>query len=220
MKYLISFLFLINSVTSFAQKDSLQVETRYWEDQLYISVSYNTLTKQPKSVNGSGFSYGISGGYIKDIPFNIKGKWAAGIGLGYSYDVFSHDLLISSSEVFSADAGKSSNKFKLHTIEVPLQIRWRNSDATTYSFWRIYTGIRLGYNISNSFKNNENNQSYTLSNINAFNKFQTGLEFSAGYGAVNFYVYYGLTPMYKNAKLNGEKINTKIAKFGLIFYLL
>ncbi len=30
----------------------------------------------------------------------------------------------------------------------------------------------------------------------------------------------GLTPIFKGSNLNGEEIDTKILKFGLIFYIL
>lgn len=204
-----------------AQKDTLSINSRYWEDQLYINLTYNTLVNEPQVIESNGFSFGISAGYIKDIPFTIKGNWAAGIGVGYGYNTFNHDLLIDNSGVFSAmNENITSNKLRLHSFEFPLQIRWRNSDVVTYSFWRVYAGVRMSYNISNTFKYIKEENNYSFSNIDAYNNFQSGLELSIGYGAINFFVYYGLTPMYKSATLNGAKINTKIAKFGLIFYLL
>lgn len=219
MKYLAVFLLFFTSIATFAQKDSLQLGTRYWEDQLYLSVTYNVLTSQPSEVGGSTFSYGLSAGYIKDIPFNKRGNWAAGIGLGYNYDSFNHALRVLEDGNLTFET-VSSNKIRLHNIEFPIQLRWRDSDAVTYSFWRVYAGIRLSYNFNNIFKYTFNNQNYNFSNVPSYNNFQTGLELSAGYGAFNFYMYYGLSPMYKNVTVNGGNINTKIAKFGLIFYLL
>lgn len=220
MKNIVVFLSLICPLITFSQKDSLQLGDRYLEDQLYIGITYNVFLKQPSNADESGFSFGVSTGYIKDIPFNRKGKWAAGIGLGYNYGTFSHDLLIDSSDNFSIDALASLNRIRLHNIEMPIQLRWRDSDSVTYSFWRVYAGVRLSYNIANTFKYTVNNQNFRFTDVGVYNKFQTGLELSVGYGVINFFVYYGLTPMYKNAFINKEAINTKIAKFGLIFYLL
>lgn len=222
MKKLIYFFFLFFCLKVFCQIDSTKIKIgeRYWEDQLYLSTNYNILTNQPRIADVSGFSYGISTGYIKDFPFNEKGKWAAGIGIGYSFDSFSHNLKIEEGKKLTIELGVTSNKIKLHSLELPIQLRWRNSNAFKYAFWRIYVGIRLSYNLNNKFRYKINNQEYSFSNIPIYNKFQSGIELSAGYSTFNFYAYYGLSPMYKNAFLNKEKINTKILKFGLIFYLL
>lgn len=207
----------LNSSNLVAQKDSLQLDDSYWEDQLYIAISYNTLLGE---VSNSGFSYGLSTGFIKDIPLEKKGRWALGIGVGYNYDGYNHNLRVNELGNITANENISASKIRLHNFEFPIQIRWRTSDAKTYSFWRIYTGVRLNYNFKNTFKYVFNNQNYTFKNIASYQKFQTGLELSAGYGVFNFYIYYGVTPMYKNTIIKGRKLDTKIAKFGLIFYIL
>ncbi|MBS9774170.1 MAG: PorT family protein [Tenacibaculum sp.] len=204
--------FLFSIVLS-AQKDSLKVDDKYWEDQLYVNITYNTFKTQPKKTSLSLFSYGISAGYIKDIPLNKRRSWATGIGLGYGYNYYTHKLYFKNSNTYW-------NGFREHNIEFPIQLRWRNSNATTYSFWRIYAGVRLSYNFSNKLKYSIGNKEYSSKNISNYNEFQTGLELSIGYNAFNFYIYYGLTPMYKNMFVDKEKINNRAIKFGLIFYLL
>ncbi|MCT4699301.1 porin family protein [Tenacibaculum haliotis] len=222
MKYIIPFFLFFLSINSYAQKDSLEVGQRYWEDQLYINVSYNGLNNQPKEVGKSGFSFGFSAGYIKDIPLIKSGKIALGIGVGYGFDSFNHGLKVVEGSLnnFQVDNTISYNKLKLHNIEMPLQFRWRSSTVNTYSFWRFYTGVKLSYNISNNFNYTDAGVKIDISNLNKYNKFQTGVILSVGYGTFNFHAYYGLTPIFKNAYLNGNKINTKIARFGLSFYLL
>lgn len=220
MKRFFCFCFCIISISLFSQSDLLKVGEKYWEDQLYIAISYNVLGSQPQSVNSAGFSYGVSAGYIKDIPFNRKGKWAVGVGAGYSFDSFSHNLKIEQTGIVTSAEGLTSNKIKLHSFEFPIQLRWRNSTAVKYSFWRFYTGVRLSYNFSNRFRYILNDKQYSFTNVPIYNKFQSAIELSVGYGSFNFYAYYSLAPMYKNALINNEKINTKILKFGLIFYIL
>lgn len=216
------FVLVFLSINIYAQKDSLQVGDSYWEDQLYINVSYNILDNQPEEVSKSGFSFGFSGGYIKDIPFVKSGKIAFGIGLGYGFDSYNHRLKVVEGEPanFQIDNGITNNKLVLHNIEMPIQFRWRSSTVNTYSFWRFYTGIKLSYNISNNFTYDEAGIKIDISNFTEYNKFQTGLILSAGYGTFNFHMYYGLTPIFKNASLNGNKIDTNIIRFGLSFYLL
>lgn len=216
---LISFvLFTMNLV---AQKDSLNVKSHYWEDQLYINVTYNIMNDQPKEISSSEFSYGVSFGYIKDIPLNKDNTFALGLGLGYNYDLFTHDLVYNDDGFSSSMDDIGSNKLKLHNLEFPIQIRWRTSDAVTYSFWRVYLGVKMNYNLLNKFSYTLSNQDLVFKNIKDYNNFQTGLELSVGYGALNFYTYYGLSPLYENALLdNTTKIDTKVLKLGFIFYLL
>jgi len=222
MKYT-AFIFLVTffSFNVFSQRDSLNVGDKYLEDQLYIDITYNLLQNQPKELGKTGFSYGLALGYMRDIPISKNGRTACAIGLGYSYDSFDHDLkVIEDNGDYEIDPNLSSNKIKLHNIEMPIQFRWRSSDVNTYSFWRLYAGVKVTYNISNEFRYKIIDQSFSFSDVENYNKWQTGLALSAGYGTFNFHVYYSLSPMFKNATLNGESINSRIVKVGLSFYLL
>jgi len=221
MKYWFFTLFFVFSTRLLlAQKDSLKIGDKYWEDQLYLNISYNVLQNQPSGTEDSGFSYSFSGGYIKDIPLNKRGDLAVGIGLGYGFSSFNHGLQVINDTTIELQNAITNNKITLHNLELPIQFRWRTSDAVTYAFWRVYTGIKITYNLSNTHSYTQNNQSIEFSNISFFNKFQTGLEISAGYGAFNLYGYYGFTPIYKDITIANENVNSKIIKFGLIFYLL
>ncbi|WGH74313.1 porin family protein [Tenacibaculum tangerinum] len=221
MKYVVLFLFFFTSLSIYSQKDSLQIGDSYWEDQLYIDITYNLLQNQPDEVAKTGFSYGIAAGYMKDIPFHKSGRTAFAIGLGYSYDSFNHRLKVSEGgSEYEIDPNITSNTIKLHNIEMPIQFRWRSSDANTYSFWRFYAGFKITYNLSNSFSYKLPTGKVNLSNIEKYNDWQTGLSISAGYGTFNFYAYYALSPMFKDATLNGASIDSNIVKLGLSFYLL
>lgn len=210
-------------LTSFAQKDSLQLGDRYAEDQLYLSISYAQLYNQPTTIGRSNFSFAFSSGFIKDITLNKQGNFSFGIGVGYGYDYFNHQLKvaeINNSTVFSSATNTSSNNYIAHNLEIPLEIRWRTSTAKKYDFWRIYTGIKFLYNFSNSFSFTENNVETNFRNVSAYNNFQYGLTLSAGYDEFNIHVFYGLTPIFEDVNFNGQPIDTKVLKFGLIFYIL
>jgi len=217
-KILIVLLFLINS-NLFSQNDSINVNPKYWEDQLYIGVAYNIFNNQPDAVDASEFSAGLSFGYIKDIPLNKGNTFAAGIGIGYNYDLYTHTLVANETN-FTINDDASLNKLKTHNIEFPIQIRWRTSDAINYSFWRIYAGMRVTYNLYNKFSYTLEGEDFAFKNINSYNKVQTGIELSVGYGAFNLYTYYGLSSVYKDATFDNETIQTNIIKLGVIFYLL
>ncbi len=224
MNKLVNVLLFLSTIASFSQKNALNLGDRYAEDQIYAAVTYNQMYAQPSSTTRSGFSYGLSTGFLKDIILNKDGTFSFALGVGYGFDFYNHELKveeINGVSLFSEDNTLSSNTYYSHNLELPLEIRWRTSTATKYKFWRIYTGIKFLYNFSHRFEYldaTDTNVSY--SNISAFNKLQYGLTLSTGYDAFNFHVFYGLSPIYKDAKLFDEVINTKVLKFGLIFYFL
>lgn len=223
MKKYFLLLFLGIQFTTLAQKDSLQLGDRYAEDQVYLHTSYNQFYNQPQIVGKSNFSYGFSTGFLKDILLNKRGTIAFALGVGYGFDSFNHKLkvaTVNNETIFSVDNSITSNKLSIHNVEFPIQFRWRTSTANKYNFWRVYTGFRISYNFLNTFSYEEATSSISLKNSAFFNQWQYGLSLSAGYDLFNVYVYYGLTPVLKNAFIGEEKIATKILKFGLVFYLL
>jgi hypothetical protein len=206
-----------------AQKDSLQLGDRYAEDQIYGSISYAQFFDQPKEISKSGFSYALSLGFIKDIILNKKGTISIALGIGYGFDFFNHKLRveeINNVTVFNPAINLASNVFKSHNLEFPVEFRFRTSNAKKYDFWRFYGGVKFLYNLSNNFQFEENSTNFEYKNVSAYNKLQYGLSLSAGYDEVNLNLFYNLTPMFTNATINAEPINTSILKFGLIFYFL
>ena len=215
---------MLITLNLFAQKDSLQLGDAYLEDQLYFGVTYNQLVNQPDVVIGSGFSYGFSAGYVRDISLVKSGKLALGIGIGYAYDSFNHGYMVTTQNnniVLEINpAVTTSNDLNLHAIEFPFEIRWRTSDANKYKFWRIYTGFKLSYNFKNTINFTSNSVLNSYSNIDRLNKVQYGVTMSAGYSTFNFNLYYGLTPLFNDASLGTSTIDTKQIKLGILFYIL
>ena len=232
MKHYILLVFFGLCYIGFSQNnqttDKAALYKNYREDQFYASVTYNLLNYKPNNVSQSGFSSGFHIGFIRDMPINERRNFAIGLGLGLSSNSYNQNLTILETNdnlvylILDESAGNvSKNKFTTYLVEVPLEIRWRTSTATDYTFWRIYTGFKIGYLLYNSSKLRSEAGSQDLSNIQDFNKLQYGLTLSAGYGTWNFHVYYGLNPIFdENAKLNGETIDMSSVKIGLMFYVL
>ena len=208
--------------------ESLEYDTNYKEDQFYIGVTYNLLTQKPSGVSQSGFSSGFHFGFIKDMPINKNRNIAIGVGLGASINSFNQNMLIDKIDdkyVYSVldenITPYSKNKFTHYLIEAPIEFRWRTSTPSEYKFWRVYTGIKLGYLISNSSKFISNSNTVKLNNISDFNKFQYGFTLSAGYNTWNVHLYYALNTIFNNdAEISNEGLNMTAVKIGLIFYLL
>jgi len=223
MKKLIFFFFIGCSSIAFSQKDSLQLGSKYAEDQLYFLISYNQLFDQPSLVKGSGFSYGLSAGFMKDLILNKKGSISLALGFGYYYDLLNHGLTIAkeNNEVtFQVDNSGAINTLTIHNLEFPFEFRWRNSDAQTYKFWRVYMGVKASYNVSNNFKFTDQSNSFSYRNVSRFNSWQYGLTLSVGYDVFTAHMYYGLTPMLKDTMLGTTDISSTTMRIGLIFYFL
>lgn len=219
---------LISGQSCFSQEDiTKEVDSLYREDQFYAGVTYNLLGNKPSDLSQSGFSTGLHFGFIKDMPLNDKRNVAIGIGLGYSMNSFNQNMQINEesggSYSYTILDGNtySKNKFSNHLIEIPIEFRWRTSTPTEYRFWRIYTGLKVGYAIVNTAKFKDDSRSIKYNNISDFNKFEYGFTLSAGYNTWNIYLYYGLNPIFSNnAVLEGDKIDMNAIKVGLIFYIL
>lgn len=223
MKNLITLLLLFFFSYVYCQRDTIPLGTKYKEDQFYISISYNQLFQQPDGVSGSGFSYGLNVGVVKDISLSKQGNWALGIGLGYAFDSFNHGMQVLSQngiDQFTINNVLEENTMSFQSLEVPIELRWRTSNAQKYKFWRIYPGFKFSYNLSNKFSSVSNGTTVKASGLNSFNDLQYGVTLSVGYDAFNFHVYYALSPLFDNATLNSQPIDTRVLRMGLIIYIL
>ncbi|APY11201.1 hypothetical protein BWZ22_08065 [Seonamhaeicola sp. S2-3] len=229
MRFFLVFIFLLSGFFNcvLAQEQNIkEVDSLYKEDQFYAGATYNVLGKQPSDVSQSGFSLGFHLGYIKDIPINKRRNIALGLGLGYSANSFNQNIRINKvndvvTYTLLEDSDYTKNKFSSHLIEVPFEFRWRTSTPTEYSFWRIYTGFKVGYMIAHSVKYKGDLGNIKFTDIEDFNDFQYGLTLSVGYNTWNLYMYYGLNPIFsEGATMNDENLDMNAVKIGLMFYFL
>ena len=223
--YRLVFLFLILSSLVSAQNFDTINNTKYLEDQIYIGLSVITLTNLTDSVAQSGFSNSFGVGFIKDIPLNSRGKLAVGIGLGYGRNTYFQNIKITeinnNIQYGIAGVDVKKNKFSLHSIDLPIELRFRTSTIDKYKFWRIYAGSKISYVYTSNAKFKENGNTTKIRGISDINNLQVGLTLAVGYGTWNFNFYYGLTDLFSNANLNTTTpIEIRDFKIGLIFYIL
>ncbi|MUH38113.1 PorT family protein [Zobellia amurskyensis] len=228
MRYF-SVLFFLGCASVSAQLavDSTEVDSRYLEDQFYIGITYNFLLNQPEDVSQRSLSYGLQAGFIKDIPLNRSRTTAIGLGAGYGVYSYYSNLKAeetSSGIVYSileSDGDFDRNKVETHMLEVPFEIRWRNSTAAEYKFWRLYAGMKFGYVFGGRSKlvpTDTNKISFYNEDIR---RFQYGLTLNFGYNTFNLHAYYSLTSLFNDDVVVGsESLNSKALRIGLIFYIL
>ena len=228
MRILINCFIFLSFFSVFSQSvpDFEAVDSLYREDQFYIGVTYNTLQNRPIGVTQNNFTPSFSIGILRDMPINKARIKAIAAGLGYSLNSYNQNILISENNgnpQYSAIPDGTffdKNKLTLHSLDIPIEYRWRTSVPETHKFWRIYTGLKLSY-LFNTQSNYEDSQtSYAVTGNPDINKFQYGTYLSVGYNTVNFNIYYGLNPIFKSAELNGRAIEMNTLNFGFMFYIL
>jgi hypothetical protein len=224
--------FLLSCSALFGQEalpvaDSTEVDLRYREDQFYLGLSYNLLLNRPEGLSQRNLSYGLQLGFIRDMPLNASRTVALGVGLGYGVNSYYTNLrairaggdiqyfLLSDSEVYKR------NKIETHLIEVPIQLRWRNSNPTETRFWRIYGGVALGYVVGSrsKFVSQDVKDSFYNTDVE---KFRYGLMLNIGYNTFNLQAYYGLNTLFQDGvqDVDGRPLDMVPLHLGLIFYIL
>lgn len=214
----IAILFLLFTGFIQAQKDSTFVDNKYLEDQLYFNLTYIHMLNLPDRISQSGFSFGLGGGFIKDFPLSKQRNIGLGAGLGYGFNNYYFNVELDATNPDETEVKLKNNKIILHTLELPIELRFRNSTALKYKFWRFYPGIKLAYVFANntSFGKTED---FDVSEIIEINDFIYGLTFSAGYNKWNLHLYYGLNSLFNETEVNNYDINISDFRIGLIFYI-
>lgn len=225
MKKLFLFFYFFTLSFVYCQTDEqlIPVDSLFREDQFYFSVSYNLLRNTPTNYTQYSFSSGITLGFLRDMPFTKNRDWSIGLGLGYSYNDIKHNLKIveaTPSNEYTIDNSYDKSKLRLHYLEIPLEIRWRNATYTSHKFWRIYTGFKVSYLFSSKSIFESDTESSYIRNSNELTKIQYGPYISFGYNTVNLYAYYGLESNFDNAKIEGKELGLNSFNVGFIFYIL
>lgn len=204
-------------------------DLKYREDQFYASLSYNIMQGKPPGYSQYSFSTGLTVGFLRDMPINKNRTYAIAAGLGYSYNNIKHNLAainINGENTYQTvdKADFDKNKLVLHYLELPIELRWRNSTALDHKFWRIYLGFKVSYLFYDKAQYEpDGNTTIKVRNDKNINSFVYGTYISAGWNTWNLYAYYGLTPIYNSAPFEGnkgQKLSMNSLNLGLIFYIL
>ncbi len=224
---------LFCSAGLFAQQEETRsvgsqgVDSLYREDQIYLGFSYNVLLNRPPGVTQNNLSYGLQLGFIRDMPLNRSRTVALGVGLGYAlHSYYSNLRAIENGTdiqyiILGENVSYKRNKLETHLVELPIELRWRTSTPTDFSFWRIYGGMKFAYVVGARSKYVTADFKDSFYNPDA-EKFQYGLTLSLGYNALNFHLYYGLNGLFKDGTTGPDNVPFDMAplRIGLIYYIL
>ncbi|MGB5668825.1 MAG: porin family protein [Maribacter sp.] len=223
----LGFLFLcVFSINAQTTSEDDNKDDKYLEDQFYLGITYNFLINKPTDVTQRNLSYGLHGGIIKDLPLNSDRTFALGVGLGYAVNSYYTSMLATDSNIgiiYAKDdgiLGVKRSKIENHLVEMPIELRWRNSSPEEFKFWRVYTGLKLGYIFSARSKLVTESDKTSFNNSDIL-RFQYGLMFNFGYNTFNIHIYYSLSNLFNDGVLlESEEITMKPLRVGLIFYIL
>lgn len=241
MRHLFLLLLFFTGITATAQvfepkvrdtieKDSVApvFDAKYREDQFYASITYNIMLDKPQYYSQYAFSTGITAGFLRDMPINKARTYAVALGLGYSYSNIKHNMLVenlnNTNVYWTVPEGSfEKNKLVLHYLEVPLELRWRNSNPVDHQFWRVYLGFKVSWLFADkAIYMPESGPKIKINNDMNLNDFVYGAYISAGWNTWNVYAYYGFSSIYNDAPIadSEEKLKLRSANVGLIFYIL
>jgi len=162
------------------------------------------------------------------MPINKKRSLSFGAGAGISLDQYGSNLQITKNEasqsefhLISNEVRYKYNRLQTATIEAPIEFRWRSSTPTSYKFWRVHLGFRVGYAFWYRSRFNDYSNSFTNSKIDEFERIRLGTTLSLGYNKFNLFAYYSLNQFFNDAQTSdGQLVDYKTFKLGLIFYIL
>jgi len=216
MRKLLFLVLLISSCVK-AQSDSTFVDNKYLEDQIYLNLTYISLLNTPPPISQSGFSFGLGGGFIKDLPVNSRRNVAFGVGLGYGFNNYYFNVRFENEDP-NEDKTTLNSKIMLHVVELPLEFRFRTSTATGYKFWRFYPGFKISYAFAENLSLGKD-ADFEVEGVAQYNDFLYGLTFSAGYNKWNIHLYYGLNDLITNTPENDYEFAITDFRIGLVFYV-
>jgi len=189
--FILFFLFSTLFVSS-QQVNQKEVDSLYREDQMYVTLSLNLIQNRPASFSQHSLSSGMSFGFLRDMPLNEKRTWAIAPGLGYSYNNLKNNIKVDNSTndvLYTIDDTFDKNKLVLHQVELPIELRWRNSTFDSHKFWRIYAGFKVTYLFASKSEYKSPTESITFRNNSDLSKIKYGTYLSLGNNTGNIYAY-------------------------------
>ena len=206
-----------------SQEEDATRDEFFREDQFYLGASFMVLQSSEDNFNPQGLSRHLQWGFIRDIPLNTSGEIATGLGLGMSFERYNTNFSSTSERIDKVqytinEETASPMFFSVHSLELPLSLRWRNATPDNFAFWRVYGSVSLRWNYYNKIRQ----ETFEVKNSSYIKNFGTVAHLSFGYNTWNFYLAYHLSPFFVETVVDstGQPLDLNPIKIGLIFYIL
>jgi hypothetical protein len=206
---------------------NVKIDSLYREDQFYTQLNYNSIVKKPDGLSQDKISFGFGAGFLRDFPLNKKRTFAIAPGIGFTFNNYIQNMAIigtsdkPSYSIISSEADYNKNRFEQFRVELPIELRWRNSTPDTFQFFRLYGGVKVSYLLYDKSVFDNRAEKIVIKNNKDFEEFQYGVYIAMGYSAFNLQVYYNLNSLFKStAQIDSVPIDMRTLSLGLIFYIL
>lgn len=196
----------VNSVFA-QQEDVSEAAVKFREDQFYVGFAYTLGQSSALDFEQKGFSYQLDFGFVRDISISKNSKWALAPGVGFAFQKFTSNLSFAENGLVTY-SGKDAN-FNYGNLTFPLEFRWRNATAESFSFWRIHLGATVSVPLWE--------RNFDL--VSALPRANSSIYLAAGYNTWNIYIAYQLQPFLRVADVNIKNAPSLI-NIGLRFYVL
>lgn len=196
-----------------------QDDSAYREDQIYAAIGYPLLLNAPDGITQNKLSHTFSLGYIRDMPINDNRNIAIGLGLGINYNVLFTNLQFNNDMTTNVVSRDIINQWNSTEVEIPFEIRWRNSTRTSYRFWRVYAGL-VGYYAFSAIQYTNSGSLKSSVPLKTQN-FRLAFRLNVGNNTWNLTYSYPIGSLFDFGKSAEDKTlnEIKTAKLGLIFYI-
>ncbi|WP_348823783.1 porin family protein [Flavobacterium aestuarii] len=205
----------------------VKIDSLYREDQFYAGLNYNSIVKKPDGLSQDKISFGFSAGFLRDFPLNKSRTFAIAPGIGFSFNNYIQNMAIvgtSNSPIYGiipSNVNYDKNRFEQFRVELPLEIRWRDSTPESFQFFRLYGGFKVSYLLYDKSVFDDNNQKIVIKGNKDFEELLYGVYISMGYSAFNLQVYYGLNSFFKStAQIDSSRVTMNVLSLGVVFYIL
>lgn len=177
-------------------------------DHLTVNFFHTNWLHNIPGIEQQPFSFGADFSMYTDVALSKRGNVSFAFGLNYNFNnvhhnadltytvdsntnEYTHTNLIKSTEEYK------KNKLFTNYIEVPLELRFRKVFRPKL---RFYLGFKAGWLITSNETRITKDIKYKLYRIKHLNRLRYGPTLRFGFGKLNFYGFYSLTPLFINNK--------------------
>lgn len=174
-------------------------------DRFIVNLGYAGWMEKPNGIDLEPWSYHTSFHYMQDIPFGESG-FATAVGFGFLSHNSYHNGLFSedpdgeeATEMLPYPDGDEPkrNKLSANYVNVPVELRFRSPGEPAF---KVAVGAQIGYMINLHTKIIDSGGKRKYYDIHGVDPLRYGLLGRIGYGRLNVYGSYALTPFFEDGE--------------------
>ena len=206
MKKLILTVLLVSAVAlgALAQSPAPSV-VKHSRDFLVLSLTYDSWTGAPDSIQTGGFSHGFNIAFTYDFPLSDASHFSVAPGLGISTSHMSLDHQTaeiggnSATLNFRPDSVYKNYHLINTYLEIPIELRFRAIADDANDGFKAAIGLKFGTLMNAHTKGKKSMNGYKqtekIKNKQYFEKWRVAGTFRIGYGNFAAFASYSLTPL-------------------------